>query len=308
MNYKTLSPKNHIIHTKQFTREYIDTLIDKTKRFKEKKESDCLNGKIFAILFYEPSTRTKFSFESAILKLGGKTIGTENASIFSSAYKNETIEDTIRMLNNYVDAVIIRHTEDTSSDKAIRVAEIPIINAGSGMAQHPTQTLLDMYTIYEKFGRLEGLSITIVGDLLRSRTVNSLLYLLSRFNNTFTFVSTENSKIADGMREFLEENNVSYTETDDLRNSLKDTDVCYMTRIQKERFTNEEEYTRMKGRFILNNDLAETMKDEAIILHPLPRVDELDVDVDDNKRAWYFKQAENGLYVRMALLSLLNYR
>ena len=257
------------------------------------------------MMFYESSTRTRLGFESAVLRMEGSVIGTENAALFSSSYKGETLEDTIKVLNGYADAIVLRHPENNSSDMASDASNVPIINAGSGTSQHPTQTLLEVYTIYEKFKRFDNLSITIVGDLLRSRTANSLLYLMSKYNNNFNLVSNDITKISKDMKAHLDEKNTNYIETDQMEDVLKTSDIVYMTRIQKERINNEEEYNEIKGQFVLSNTLANTMKDDAIIMHPLPRMEEIPKDVDANKRAWYFKQAENGLYVRMALLSLL---
>ena len=308
MDYKKISPFKNIIHTKQFNKDYLFKLFKLTKKLKTKKIKKTLKGKIVALLFYEPSTRTKFSFESAVIRLGGDIISTENASMFSSFVKKETIEDTMRMVNKYADALVIRCKDDLYPTKALSVAEIPVINAGSGTTQHPTQSLLDVYTIYEKFKKIDNLNIVFVGDLLRGRTINSLLYILAHYNNTFTFVSIENSQISNEMKAFLKEKEISYTETNDLKDVIKNADVCYMTRVQEERFDNADEYEKAKGQFIMTGDLANTMKKESIILHPLPRVDEITHDVDLNNRAWYFKQAENGLFVRMALLSMLDYK
>ena len=310
MDYKKISPYKHIIHTKQFDTKIIClSFLKLLTKLKTKKIKKTLKGKIVALLFYEPSTRTKFSFESAVIRLGGDIISTENASMFSSFVKKETIEDTMRMVNKYADALVIRCKDDLYPTKALSVAEIPVINAGSGTTQHPTQSLLDVYTIYEKFKKIDNLNIVFVGDLLRGRTINSLLYILAHYNNTFTFVSVENSQISNNMKAFLKEKDVSYTETDDLKDVIKNADVCYMTRVQEERFdTCIDEYEKAKGQFIMTGELANTMKKESIILHPLPRVDEITHDVDLNSRAWYFKQAENGLYTRMALLSMLDYK
>jgi aspartate carbamoyltransferase catalytic subunit len=266
-----------------------------------------LRGKIVATLFYEPSTRTRFSFESATYRLGGEVITTENAQEFSSATKGETIEDSIRVMSAYADFIVMRHFEEDSSKRAISTAKVPVINAGSGKSQHPTQALLDVYTIWKELGTLEDIHVAVVGDLLRGRTCDSLVYLLSKFGGThFSFVSPENCNVKESLKEHLEEEGSTYEEIDDMNVCIEKVDALYMTRIQKERFHNTEEYEAAKGKFILGESDANKMKDDAIIMHPLPRVDEISVNVDVNKRARYFEQAENGLWVRMALLVLLN--
>lgn len=305
---KAISPKKHIIMSQQFSKDYIDEVFLIANFMKKNKRgvSDILKGNVVAMLFYEPSTRTRFSFESAVYRLGGNPITTENAKEFSSASKGETLEDTIRMVGNYADIAVMRHYEDDSSDRAVRVSKIPIINAGSGKSQHPTQALLDIYTIYENYKSLENLNVAVVGDLLRGRTCDSLVYLLSKYrNNTFYFVSPDNSKIKYSLRDHLMENNIRFIETTSLEDVLPKLDVCYMTRVQKERFSDEKEYEQVKGKYILGKNNVELMKKSAIIMHPLPRVDELSFEIDDNSRAKYFQQAENGLYVRMALLKIL---
>jgi aspartate carbamoyltransferase catalytic subunit len=299
---------NHIIKSQQFSKEFIQDFLKDVQTIKNnpKKFNEALKGKVVATLFYEPSTRTRLSFESAASRLGASIISTENAREFSSASKGETLQDTIRTVNGYADFIVLRHYENDASEIATTASSIPIINAGSGSGQHPTQALLDIFTIYEQFNRLSNLHITFVGDLQRGRTVNSLVYLLSLFEgNTFTFVSPENSKIKQGIREHLEELGRKYSEESNIE-VVKDTDIVYMTRVQKERFDDPKEYEKAKGKFILTETLANTMKKESIIMHPLPRVDEIQIAVDTNPRAKYFQQAANGLYVRMALLKLLN--
>lgn len=307
-DYNNLSPYEHIIRSQQFDFDYLKKLFDLTKKIKKNpiKFNKKLAGKIVALLFYEPSTRTRFSFESAANRLGAVCITTENASIFSSSAKGETIGDTAIMLNSFADVTIIRHKENVSAEKMLETTANPIINAGSGTEQHPSQALLDLFTIYEKFGRLNNLRIAVVGDLLHGRTCSSLLYLLSKFeNNVFYLVSPEQLKIKDNLREWLKRHNAQFTEITDLEKILSEIDICYMTRVQKERFQNPEIYEQIKGLYILDNKKVDTMKDDAILLHPLPRTNEIPVDVDNNKRSWYFKQADNGLWVRMALLMML---
>lgn len=299
----------HIIKSQQFSKEFLLELFKVTSFMKENeyKVSDELKGKIVACLFYEPSTRTRFSFESALLRLGASKITTENAKDFSSASKGETLEDSISVTSAYSDFIVLRHFENDSSIKASSVSSVPIINAGSGSGQHPTQALLDVFTIHERFKSLSNLKIAVVGDLLRGRTVNSLVYLLSKFQgNTFYFVSPKNSCIKPGIKEHLSELNIDFVETEDLNSILPECDVVYMTRIQKERFDDPKEYDKAKGKFILDKNNVSLMKESGIIMHPLPRVDEISPDVDTDPRAKYFEQAKNGLYVRMALLKMLN--
>ncbi len=317
-----ISPYRHIIESQQFNEEFLAELFETTRYMKKNKfkVENLLKGRIGAMLFYEPSTRTRLSFESASYKLGANVISTENAKEFSSAAKGETLQDTIKVISGYADFIVLRHYEDDSSEIAASVSKVPIINAGSGTEQHPTQALLDVYTIDENFGTLENLNIVFIGDILRGRTVNSLVYLLSKpKGNKFDFISPENSRIKEGIKVYLKEHNLKFTETEDLEGKLKKADVVYMTRIQKERFVlngtpkdSEEyrkgmiEYEKAKGMFILNNKNVSTMKKDAIIMHPLPRVDEIHPEVDSDLRAKYFEQAENGLYVRMALLKILD--
>ncbi len=299
----------HIIDVNQFDKNFVLELLKFTNKIKSnpKKYKNTLKDKIVAMIFYEASTRTRFSFESAVYRLEGNIITTENAREFSSASKGETIEDSIKVIATFVDFIILRHFEDDSSERACAISKVPLINAGAGKNQHPTQALLDVYTIYDKFGKLENLKITIVGDLLRGRTVNSLIFLLSKFkHNEFYFVSPKNSKLKKEVLKYLKKNNIKYTETENLQKILPKTDVLYMTRIQKERFENIKEYKKAENKFILDQKGANTMPKNAIIMHPLPRVEEISKEVDNNKRAVYFEQVENGLYVRMALLKLLN--
>ncbi len=309
MNITEVNPKKHIIHTKQFKTEFLFELFDLTNKIKSNLNNyrTTLQNKIVATVFYESSTRTRFSFESATYRLGGSVITTENAAQFSSASKGETLEDSTKVISAYSDFIVMRHYDDNASEIAIKTSKVPVINAGSGKGQHPTQALLDVYTIYESFSKLEGLKIALVGDLFRGRTVNSLVYLLSNFNNNeFYFVAPENSKVKNSLKQHLKDKGIKYYELDNLEEALPKVDVLYMTRVQKERFADETEYKQAAGKFILNNNMAEKMKQNSIIMHPLPRVDEINIDVDNNKRAKYFEQAENGLWVRMAILKILN--
>lgn len=268
--------------------------------------SSILNRKILATLFYEPSTRTRLSFEAAMQRLGGQIISTENAGQFSSAAKGETLEDTIRVVEQYSDVIVLRHPQVGSAKEAAQFSQVPIINAGDGGGQHPTQTLLDVFTIHDELGRLDNLTVAAVGDLKHGRTIRSLCYVLGKFENVkIYFVSPPSVRMKDDIKEYLDKHGVNWQEETDLDKVLPLVDVVYATRVQKERFDNEEEYNHAKGKYILTKENVSTMKEDAIILHPLPRVDEITLEVDSDARAKYFQQAGNGLYVRMALLKML---
>ena len=296
---------NHIIESQQFNLELINKIFS-TADTLEKKPDNSLKGKIMASLFYEPSTRTRFSFESAMLKLGGNVITTENAKEFSSAMKGETLEDSIRTINNYSDVIVLRHFEKEASKRASLVSDIPVINAGDGAGQHPTQALLDLYTIKKELGKIDTITIAMVGDLKYGRTIRSLAYLLGKYNEVkIYFVSPKELRIEEDMREYLDKHKVNYEETHDLESIVDKIDVLYQTRIQKERFSEQAEYEKFKGCYKIDLSMAEKMKDKSIIMHPLPRVDEILTEVDDSPRAVYFKQAKYGLFIRMALLKLV---
>jgi len=263
------------------------------------------HNRIMATLFYEPSTRTRFSFETAMHRLGGHVISTENAAEFSSVAKGETLEDTIRILNGYADVIVIRHKEVGSAKRAAAVSRVPIINAGDGAGQHPTQALLDLYTIRKEIGSIDGLRIAMVGDLAQGRTVRSLAYLLSKFRGvTMYFVAPPLLKMKEDILEHLRERNVTFVEETMLDKVLPEVDVVYQTRVQKERFGDRiADYEKCRGVYIINQDTLRLMKPKSIIMHPLPRLDEITMEVDEDPRAAYFRQAQNGLYVRMALLT-----
>ncbi len=292
----------HIIESQQFDRELIKYLFEEADRL-EKTREESLRGKILASLFYEPSTRTRFSFESAMLRLGGSILSTENAREFSSAAKGETLEDSIRVMSNYADLIVLRHPEDDAAERAARVSEVPVINAGSGRGQHPTQALLDLYTIAREHGHIDGLTIGLAGDLKHGRTVRSLAYLLGKFEGVrIIFVAPPELKIDSDIKEYLDRHGVSYAETPDIREAIGRVGVLYQTRIQKERFEDHNEYERLKHSYHIDAALAEDMRKGAIIMHPLPRVDEIAPEVDTLPQAVYFKQARYGLLVRTALL------
>lgn len=298
---------NHILESQQFSPEILFKLFKRADDLRVHRDF-CLKGKILATLFYEPSTRTRLSFESAMLRLGGKVISTENAKEFSSAIKGESLADTIRIVGGYCDAIVMRHYETGAALEASKVSKVPIINAGDGKGQHPTQALLDMYTIYREFGRLDNLKIAMVGDLASGRTVRSLCYLLAKFSgNHIIFVSPDNLRMGSDIKEYLLKKGVSFREDVDMNSILGEVDVVYMTRIQKERISIQD-YENAKGKYVIDDSNLHLIRSGSIIMHPLPHVEEinLSIDVEENdERIAYFRQAENGLYVRMALLDLV---
>lgn len=297
----------YLIESQQLDKELIFWLFNRADYFRTNK-SEILNGKVLVTLFYEPSTRTRLSFETAMLRLGGSVVSTENAKEFSSAVKGETIEDTIRIVNAYADCIVMRHYEEGASRRAVVVSTKPVINAGDGKGQHPTQALLDLYTINKEIGKIDGLKIAMVGDLANGRTVRSLSYLLGKFKNIkIYFVSPETLKVGQDIKDYLTKHEVLFEEEATLEKILPIVDVIYMTRIQKERMT-PEEYAKCKGCYHINSQNLSLIKPESRIMHPLPKIDEIDLPIEtekDDKRVAYFRQAENGLYIRMALLEHL---
>ncbi len=299
----------NFVESQQLDLDIIFNLFKKADEFRSDNfMKSNLHGKILATLFYEPSTRTRLSFESAMLKLGGSVLSTENAKEFSSAVKGETIEDTVRVLEKYADCIVLRHYEEGIAKKAAKISSIPIVNAGDGKGQHPTQALLDLYTIYRELGKVEGIKIAMVGDLASGRTVRSLCYLLGKFkNNEIIFISPEHLKIKNDIKIYLAKHNISFREEINLDNILPEVDIVYMTRLQKERITLSE-YEKAKGKYVLNKNNFSLLKLSARVMHPLPKVDEIQLDLEtesEDKRVAYFRQAENGLYIRMALLDYL---
>ena len=266
--------------------------------------------KSIACLFYEPSTRTRFSFETAMKGLGGDVVFSENAKEFSSAAKGESLADSIRVVSGYVDAIVIRHPKEGSAKEAARYSEVPIINAGDGSGQHPTQALLDLYTINDELKRMDNLEVALLGDLKFGRTVHSLVYLLAhRKGIKLDFIAPPEVAIHPEIKKYLDEKKVKFEEISDakkLEDVVRRCDVLYVTRIQKERFNNNEElYLKCKGQYVVDANTANLMKLDSIIIHPLPRVDEIVPEVDCDPRAAYFRQAANGKYVRMALLKMI---
>ena len=268
--------------------------------------SNCCNGKILATLFYEPSTRTRFSFEAAMMRLGGKILGFSEPNS-SSAAKGETLADTIKMVSIYSDIIAMRHPKEGSAKVASMYSQVPVINAGDGGHHHPTQTLTDLLTIKSLKGTLHNHVIGICGDLKYGRTVQSLITAMSRYENIkFVLISPKELRIPQYIRqEVLDKNNIEYCEVEKIEEVIESLDILYMTRIQKERFFNEDEYLRLKDSYILDARKMDRAKKDMIVMHPLPRVNEIDIEVDKDVRAAYFKQAEFGMYVRMALIAKL---
>ncbi len=297
----------HVIESQQFSRQDLEYIFETAKRMEQISGHEAiLNNKILITLFYEPSTRTRLSFEAAMIKLGGSVISTENAASFSSAAKGETLEDTIRVLNGYGDVIVIRHPENGAAEKASRVSDIPIINAGDGTGQHPTQALLDLYTIKKELGHIDDLKIAMVGDLANGRTTRSLAYLLTKFKNIrIIFVAPPNVRMKDDIKGYLRRHNVIFEESEKLEDAVSNVDVVYQTRIQRERFSSIEEYEKTRGIYIIDNKILGILPEKAIVMHPLPRVDEIKYESDGDPRSAYFRQAHNGLFIRMAILSIV---
>ncbi len=296
MNTKSL------VSISDLSREEILSLLDTARKFEEKPNRRLLEGKVVATLFFEPSTRTRLSFETAVNRLGGRVIGFSDASNTSTS-KGETLKDTIKMVSNYADLIVMRHFLEGAALYATEVSDVPIINAGDGAHQHPSQTMLDLYSIYKTQGTLENLTITLVGDLKYGRTVHSVIMAMKYFNPTFRFVACKELDIPEEYKAFCRENGIRYTEHTDFSPEVINTsDIIYMTRVQRERFADIMEYERVKDLYNLNNAMLADARDNLRILHPLPRVNEIAQDVDDNPKAYYFEQARNGLYARQAII------
>lgn len=295
----------HLIDPLDLSVEEIDELLDLATDIKNNREkySQVCKSKKLATLFYEPSTRTRLSIESAMLNLGGSVLGFSSADS-SSAAKGESVSDTIRVVSCYADICAIRHPKEGAAMVASQYSSIPVINAGDGGHQHPTQTLTDLLTIRSLKNKLSDLTIGLCGDLKFGRTVHSLIKSLSRYSNIrFILISPEELKVPDYIiEEVLEPKNIYYSEVEKLENVIEQLDILYMTRVQKERFFNEEDYVRLKDSYILDTHKMQFAKDDMIILHPLPRVNEISAEIDNDKRACYFKQVQYGVYIRMALI------
>jgi aspartate carbamoyltransferase catalytic subunit len=291
-----------LVSITDYTKDEHLRIIQLTKDFEQNPNQETLKNKIIATLFFEPSTRTRLSFESAVNRLNGRVIGFADASS-SSVTKGETLKDTIKIVSSYCDLIVMRHPLEGAAKYASEVSNVPIINAGDGANQHPTQTLLDMYSIVKTQGKLEDLSIFMVGDLKYGRTVHSLLMAMSQFNTTFYFISPPELGMPEEYKSHLDKLGLKYYEHRDFTEIIDKADIIYMTRVQKERFSDPLEYEKTKNAYILRNDMLKHTKSNMRILHPLPRVNEISTDVDDNVKAYYFDQARNGLFVRQAIIS-----
>ncbi len=296
--------KRSLVSIDDFSTEEILKILDLTAEFEKEPTQKLLEGKVIATLFFEPSTRTRLSFESAINRLGGKIIGFSDASN-SSVSKGETLNDTIRTVSNYCDLIVMRHPIEGSARFASEISKVPIINAGDGANQHPSQTLLDLYSIKKTQGTLENLNIFMVGDLKYGRTVHSLMMAMSRWKATFNFISPEELKMPDEFKLYLDNLGLKYYEHNDFTDIVSKADIIYMTRVQKERFSDPIEYEKVKNIYVLRDSMLKNTKDNMRILHPLPRVNEIHQDVDENPKAYYFEQALNGVYTRQSILCYL---
>ncbi len=298
--------QNGIISIRDLSKDDLEKIYSKTNEIMEMKaeqRQEMARGKTLGYLFFEPSTRTTLSFQSAMALIGGTSFGIADATS-SSIQKGESLADTVKIMSGYADVIVLRHSLDGASKFAAEISTKPVINAGSGTTEHPTQAILDLYTIKKELGKIDGKNIGIVGDLKYGRTVYSLLYGLSNYDVNVHLISPESLKIRTDFTYNLK-GNLSYTESEDLDEYIEDLDVLYVTRIQKERFPDEEEYLKVKGSYIIGQDVVNKMKKDAILLHPLPRLDEISTDVDFTKQARYFQQAEYGKFTRAAILSLL---
>lgn len=292
---------NGLVSITDYSKEDILRILDLAEQFEKNPNTRLLEGKLVATLFFEPSTRTRLSFETAVNRLGGRVIGFSDASTSSSS-KGESLKDTIKMVSNYVDLIIMRHPVEGAARYASEVASVPVINAGDGANQHPTQTMLDLYSIKKTQGKLTDLTLSMVGDLKYGRTVHSLLMAMRYFNPRYNFVSPPELRIPEQYRTFCKENGIEYHEYEDMNRILNESDILYMTRVQQERFTDPVEYEKVRNTYSLHNNMLEGTKDNLRILHPLPRLTEIAEDVDNNSKAYYFEQAKNGVYARQAVI------
>jgi aspartate carbamoyltransferase catalytic subunit len=292
----------NLISINDFSKEEQIKILDIAEDFEKNPIQNLLEGRVVSTLFFEPSTRTRLSFESAASRLGAKVIGF-SSSASSSVSKGETLKDTILTVCNYSDLIVMRHPVDGSARYAGEVATVPIINAGDGANQHPTQTLLDMYSIRKTQGTLDNLNVAFIGDLKYGRTVHSLTMALTQYNTTFHLVSPIELKLPSYVKRHIKEKNLDYHQYTDLTEVIPHADIIYMTRIQKERFSDPMDYEKVKNAYNLHNKMLSNAKENMRVLHPLPRVNEISEDVDANPKAYYFTQALNGVYVRQALLS-----
>ena len=297
-----MSEKRSLVSINTLSREKILQLIQRAEVFEKNPNSKILDGKIVATLFFEPSTRTRLSFETAANRLGAKVIGFADPKI-TSGTKGETLKDTIMMVQNYADVIVMRHYLEGAALYASEVAKVPIINAGDGANQHPTQTMLDLYSIYKTQGTLDNLNVFLVGDLKYGRTVHSLLMALRHFNPTFHFIAPKELAMPEEYKAYCREHGIKYVEYEEFNEDvIAEADILYMTRVQRERFTDLMEYERVKDVYILKASMLGKARENMKILHPLPRVNEIAYDVDDDPHAYYFQQAQNGLYAREAII------
>ena len=295
--------KKDLISITDYSKEDYLHILELAADFEKNPNQKLLEGKVIASLFFEPSTRTRLSFETAINRLGGRIIGFSDAGS-SSVSKGETLHDTTRMVSNYVDLIVMRHPLEGSARYAAEVADVPVINAGDGANQHPTQTLLDMYSILKTQGTLDNINIFMVGDLKYGRTVHSLLMALSEFEKPiFNFIAPEELSMPEEYKLFLKEKGIRFFEHTEINDNINHADIIYMTRVQKERFMDPIEYEKVKNVYILKNSMLKDTKPNMRILHPLPRINEIHTDVDKNEKAYYFTQARNGVYTRQAIIA-----
>ncbi len=295
--------QHSLVSIDDLSKEQIIHLLERAKHFEEHPNQTILEGKVVGTLFFEPSTRTRLSFETAVNRLGGRIIGFSDAKSTSTS-KGESLKDTIKMVSNYVDLIIMRHFLEGAARYATEVTDTPVINAGDGANQHPSQTMRDLSSSNKTQGRLDNLVITLVGDLKYGRTVHSLIMAMKYFNPTFRFVACDELQMPKEYIKFCDEHGISYTlDTDFSPEVINSSDIIYMTRVQRERFSDHAEYERVKDLYTLRKDMLDGSKDNLRILHPLPRVNEINPDVDDSPKAYYFEQARNGLYMRQALIT-----
>ncbi len=294
--------KHNFVTIADLSKEKILYMIKLAQEFEKHPNREILKGKVVATLFFEPSTRTRLSFETAANRLGARVIGFSDAKV-TSATKGETLKDTILMVSNYADAIVMRHYIEGAAQYAGEVAPIPIINAGDGAHQHPSQCMLDLYSIYKTQGTLENLNICLVGDLKYGRTVHSLIMAMRHFNPTFHFIAPKELAMPNEYKIYCKEHNIKYVEHTAFNEKIiNEADILYMTRVQKERFSDLMEYEKVKNVYILKNDMLNNARDNMKILHPLPRVNEIEYEVDTNPHAYYIQQAQNGLYAREAII------
>ncbi|MCF8226810.1 MAG: aspartate carbamoyltransferase [Bacteroidales bacterium] len=293
-----------LVSINDFTKDEYLKILELAADFEKKPTQNILKDHVIATLFFEPSTRTRLSFETAVSRLSGKIVGFSDSSSTSTS-KGETLRDSIRIVSNYSDLIVMRHPLEGSARLASEVASVPIVNAGDGANQHPTQTLLDMYSIWKTQGTLDNLNLFLVGDLKYGRTVHSLLMAMSKFNTTFYFIAPDELRMPDEYKLYLDTKGLKYIECKDFNEYIKEADIIYMTRVQQERFTDPIEYERVKNVYILQRSMLEGTRKNMKVLHPLPRVNEIARDVDESPQAYYFQQALNGVYTRQAIITYM---